>query len=420
MSTLINPPFSTSKKHTCSKCQTPQEYPEKMQPTIFVCPKCKNAYTRLIDNWSYLSGRKTLDYKYLQLGMRAFFDNEYFMVVGMVEYQMSNQQSFWREYLLFSESGNRLFLSESEGHWVKLTESNALIQDNQSHVVLTTTEGTKYFEKIYYYDTSVKSIEGLFDFPVFTQAHCREFIAPPEHIVIEKRNNEKSIFYGHYLTENDLEKAFDQALTLPPRYGVGASEPFYFGIDVNRFIQTLVAACFLIFFVNIFNNSLNKRAIVYSHNQILEDSVCKKMVVTPSFNIEGTTSPLAIHLSANLSNNWVEYGITLINEKTQEEKDVDIGVEFYTGVDQGESWAEGQSRNSFTLCGVAAGRYHLELVPQKGGEIPTVDLTFIRGESYFSNVFVTIGGLVVSIIIMLALSSSFEQRRWQHSPYSKM
>ena len=129
---------------------------------------------------------------------------------------------------------------------------------------------------------------------------------------------------------------------------------------------------------------------------------------------------IKITATANVDNSWLEVEGDLINQATDESQGFSIPVEYYHGVEDGESWSEGNQSPSVRISAVPEGNYILGLdVRWEKFQQPAV-LT-VRVEQGSPNALHLVVALVlISVLplIMIFYHFSFERRRWEDSDYS--
>jgi hypothetical protein len=99
-------------------------------------------------------------------------------------------------------------------------------------------------------------------------------------------------------------------------------------------------------------------------------------------------SALEIDLVATLANQWLELPVSLVNEQTGQGFEFTKNIEFYSGVESGESWSEGSRNADAVLSRVPAGRYHLNFYPfTEQGVAPELQVTVQANPALPSNFF---------------------------------
>jgi hypothetical protein len=142
--------------------------------------------------------------------------------------------------------------------------------------------------------------------------------------------------------------------------------------------------------------------------------------VTEPFELSGRTSNVDVSLDSNLSNNWMLVNLALINEETGVALDFGRALEYYFGVEGGESWSEGSRRGSVVLPTVPAGRYYLRVEPE-GDAASRAQVDYSIQVRRDRPVWALYGiALVLLFIPPLAVTlrhASFEHQRWSQSDY---
>ena len=72
-------------------------------------------------------------------------------------------------------------------------------------------------------------------------------------------------------------------------------------------------------------------------------------------------SNVRISASAPVNNSWADLDVDLINEQSQEVESVNVPIEYYSGVEDGESWSEGGQDQDATLSSLPAGNITLKV-----------------------------------------------------------
>ncbi|HKQ72352.1 MAG TPA: hypothetical protein VJ810_01395 [Blastocatellia bacterium] len=111
-----------------------------------------------------------------------------------------------------------------------------------------------------------------------------------------------------------------------------------------------------------FHSSAENR-VVYNqtHNlQPLTSSETSNVVFTEPIELEGRRN-LQVSVSAPVDNSWAWVGGDFINEESGMVEEFELPIEYYYGVEGGESWSEGDKTNDIYISSLPAGRYTLRL-----------------------------------------------------------
>lgn len=129
---------------------------------------------------------------------------------------------------------------------------------------------------------------------------------------------------------------------------------------------------------------------------------------------------IRISATAPVNNTWVYAEGDLINEATGLVQPFAVPVEYYSGVDGGESWSEGDKAPDVNLSSLPAGKYtmRLEVQWEKWQEPQMLTVRIVQGVPRL--LYWLLAMVAVSIIPLLVLLSqwSFEKRRWQDSAFN--
>jgi hypothetical protein len=113
-------------------------------------------------------------------------------------------------------------------------------------------------------------------------------------------------------------------------------------------------------------------------------------------------------------------GVTLINTRTHQEYNFDIGVEYYAGYTDGESWSEGDRDAEKIISALPIGTYQMVLQPYRENysSVNEFDLTVVQDVPIWSNFWVAMALIILFPGIQWLREYSFEKRRWMNSDYT--
>jgi hypothetical protein len=419
---------------TCPKCSHTTEIINTIDFKTFGCSNCGHVFTfqnSNSENYSFSSYKNTQNM--LSIGLKGTFDNEIFEVVAVIVKNLG-WYTYSREYTLQSQSGKFIYLSECNGHWIKLKEIDDLDLKKFNRLDI-------YYNNITYkkYDnskTDIVYLAGFYDFQIKTsKVYASEFICPPYILSMDDFGGDH-VYHGEHITKNEIEKIF-KVNNLPSRSSVGIVQPFYvdFADTAKIFIATII---FILLIYILWGQSSSQTVLSTSLNI---DTYKNKEYVSPSFEFTGGASPLTIEINAPVDNSWAYTGVSLVNENTSEEQFAEQDIEYYHGSSGGESWTEGRTNESFSFCGVEPGKYHLAFTTsaeERPNYIPpgaTYDPNQpITNESVnpslemsikatlektpFWNVGFCMLILAGGIVLLFGLKYIFEVSRWNDSSYS--
>lgn len=144
-------------------------------------------------------------------------------------------------------------------------------------------------------------------------------------------------------------------------------------------------------------------------------------IVTAPFELKGTRrQAVEVELESNVSNGWLEVEADLVNVATgQVEREFAVGVDSYSGWEDGEFWREGETRRSVVLGAVPPGTYRLVLEPSAEPLAPdqAMELRVRRDVMIWSNVWLAMAGLLAYPAYRWVREASFEHARWSLSEF---
>ena len=406
-------------KILCPHCDKPTELAFQVNWTNFGCPHCHTLFEK--DPAGHHKQIRLLPkpagIQSLQLGQQGVLEGKTWEVGGFFIKNPVNEPYAWREYVLYSDTGDTCFLSEYDGHWMLAHE----IEDEKFSIQAN--NGRTYRGVVYpiFHNTKYRTeyAAGFFDHPVAEAGTAKDFARPPHALLLEKSGKERSdAFDARYLPEAELLEAFPDA-NLPERVGVGMLQPF--PVNLEAFFSVLAAAGGIVLLCSILLSGFFPSYRVLDGYMVLTDSLSEEVThVSPSFTCTGIRAPLQIKLSAPVDNSWVAADFCLINEDTKEERYGSMEVAHYSGYDDGEHWSEGSTSPSIQICGVPPGRYHFVMQVSKMPGRPE-----LRGLHYMvtarvattANLLMALGLLLAAAVGMILWQSHFERQRWMNSDF---
>jgi hypothetical protein len=412
----------------CPECRHTLSYPATLKPEYAGCPKCHNLFAFTANGYNRTQQFDTTwKPPCIPLDSKALIDGVQWTVTGYMLREEKKEDFIWREFLLTGRNGEIAFLAESMGHWTfnrpyTLTLQDSLGKNDDPYIDADGTQFRlfhKYFAKYVY-------LEGVFNWDVNAKnaTYCADYVASPRIFISEKQDGDESYFIGRHIGQKEIFKAFGQKFDLPSRVGTGAAQPLAWGIEPLQFTKFGAVLCFIILAMQVWQNPKHYNKAIYSTDLTVYDSTIGKPIVSESFELPGTRSQLMeVAVYAPVENKWAEAELLMVNEKTGEETTVSTGVEYYRGVEGGESWSEGNQRTTTTLCSVEPGRYHFTITPFAEAATTAADAMVMNVKvtwdivSWWNTIWALI--LVVgTIIIVYWYEYSFEKKRWYNSNYS--
>ncbi|MBN8826217.1 MAG: DUF4178 domain-containing protein [Spirosoma sp.] len=411
------PPSATL---NCPKCQTEITYYDVAGSSYYGCPNCHAFFQYEYEKSPYIltAFSNSASPVVLPIGTEGYLNSQFVRVVGFIHKREAGTTYDWVEYMLFQKDGRYCQLAEYDGHWMFIEPTGKMYQD-QANFVQTEERQYKIFSR---YKAEVINAVGEFDWNLLNdeQLTISEYIQPP-YMVVHEQDQQRSDWYkARYVKRSELATAFGMAeKSLPPSVGVGAIEPSDANQEAWRAtwaITGLALVLILVMQVVLMIVRPSKELINQSYDTQPDSAGVSKPIITPSFDVQGPTS-LLIDLSANnLTNHWLELSITLMNEKSGRVYEVSKSLEYYEGVESGESWTEGSRTEEAILSRVPSGRYHMNIYPvSEKNQTISYAVRVRQNKGLGSNLVLFVLLLAIYPIIQVFRRSSFESRRWANS-----
>nr|WP_262915983.1 DUF4178 domain-containing protein [Chitinophaga filiformis] len=389
------------------------------------CPTCYNVYVFENDLEFIRQPQRHLKKvePAITLGATGTIKGIPYKVIGFIVKEERNQyQSRWREYTLFNEQEGYAFLSEYDGHWIYLREQGKTpVPENMN------TSGFNYegnsFDLFNSYSYNVVAARGEFPGNAFNdgKTKCWEFISPPIMWNREQSPEEGIVWFkGWHVDADQLKEALGDAIIRPTQIGIGAVQPNGYISLMNLARNTLIAIGVLIVLHLAFTSGSSERQL-FANEVYFSDSSKVQTAVINDIHLEKRQSNVMLEFYSPVQNTWMDLEATLVDTKTGTEYSVNKGVEYYSGVEDGEHWSEGSQNGTVYINEVPRGDYTLKLEATR--ETTYYPLKSFTITGYYDvpntrNLFICIGLLLLWPIFKYFSTYFSERQRWSNSPYS--
>jgi hypothetical protein len=441
----------------CPHCAKPVTLFDPQGSEYLVCCECWSYLRWNPDKQSLLNKQTLAEIHWehiLDPGSVGTLKGEEYKVLAYIEKKESGTEYEWREYMLWSYKKGYAFLAEYNGHWSFIAgiqhfpELKDVLLNSGSAFL-----GEDEYKEFNRYTPVITALKGEFDWDVYGERiSAREFICPPFMLVREKNTHNPSIvdwYLGEYITADEIADAFKISKEkFPEEADIGANQP---NPSRTRFQQTLrisVVAAILMAVIQIIC-AIAKPEQVLMERQVgmllpppkkdttKKDSakVDSSLLVaysaqpsatyeflpqrTESFAINSGPAPVDVHIMAPVSNNWAESTVELVSEKDNQTWDVTKEIDYYYGVDDGDSWSEGSTDATITVDNVPAGKYHLNIYSYSGApDLNHIRLTVTANVILWQNILITLLVLALAPLAFWYFQRRFEVNRWMNSDFS--
>lgn len=411
----------------CPNCGGPLklEAPDKTERVT--CPNCSSLLDVNQGNLSYL---KTLSRPadapgfVAPIGAEGTFPGDVkFKIIGAVARSVTFDgiKYFWHEYLLYNPMIGFRWLVHSDNHWNFVEPVNTAEVEGEVYYGAGST--VKYNGEVYkiFQDAQavVEYVQGEFYWRIEQGETVRaiDFVSPPRMLSLEMTSNEMNWSLGTYMPVADIETIFGIS-DIPKPWGVAPNQPF-----TGRFYYTwgaLPVLLLLVMAVVLLPITGGTRTI-YSDQIVLppmQNATTAQAAFSQPFDVARNRN-VRITAGAQVDNSWADIDIDLVNDQSQEVESVNIPVEYYSGVDEGEAWTEGDKQSDATLSSLPAGKYTLKVEgtwQNWQAQMPVtvkVEQGVTRGVNFCCAFLI----LLIVPIFGLIRKFSFETSRWKDSAF---
>ena len=345
-------------------------------------------------------------------------------VIGMLERSVTfdGVDYFWEEYLLYEPQIGFRWLVRSDNHWSFVRPVPPGDVGGHGKYRSFGSRTFKLFQKA---DATVTHVVGecYWKVSVGETVGTADFIAPPQmlsrEVTISEDGEEVNWSAGDYLTPAEVEKAFGVS-RLPRPSGVAPNQPYLYKKIYSTWGWLMLAAGVLamLFVVISPRRSVLEKTFVL---QAFENADKPQIFLVENVELKGRNN-IQVSATAQVTNSYlgVEGDFIKEGEETLDLQPFLVPVEYYFGVDGGESWSEGGQSNYTVLSALPTGTYtlRLEVYGEPGKAPPTFTVYVVQGVPRWLHVILLF--LLLSVVpgFMLLYHLNFEHRRWQDSSYS--
>jgi len=403
----------------CPKCGGSLELHAPDQAQRVGCPYCGSLLDATQGTLKFLQALTVAKYQpYLPLGSHVEFEGTQLTIIGFVvrSCRIEGIKYFWREYLLYAASIGFRWLVHSDGHW---TYARAVPTGNVRHKGVHVEFRGKLYKRFQHAAGVVEYVSGEFYWKVAVgeTVDMSDYVCPPMMLSSEISEGEINWSLSEYVSVDEMHKKFPK-LTFAHPHVVGACEPCHYP-KLNKSWAAIIGIALLLIAIHVF--TAGQRQIF---SQTVQFTPAQGVDATQTYFSEPIeiTSRRNIHVTATapLDNAWLSLDGDFINEETGLVQTFDIPLEYYHGVEDGESWSEGSPEGDVYLSALPAGKYTLRLEAQwyNWKQPQSAVVTVHQDVPRLLNPFLLL--LVVSILplAMLIAAAHFETCRWRESMYS--
>lgn len=363
-------PDYTPRRVACPHCGAPLEIKDE-RSLLVVCGSCGS-------HLQADAGVSTTDLKVLtqeaeaqqhtfvlDIGDIFIHDKVRFEVIGRLA--TGDADDDWHststlQYLLFHPRRGSLWLSSYEGNW-DLTETCRALPDGdpaflnkgealRSHDERKWVLVEKGTSVIRYVDGALPWLASVGDRAEYAELMSAE--GRGEIYEVERRQGELEVGRGHWLSSAEVSRATRKDIAAPtePRENVVEVQKSYRWMMLAALIALLFNGVFLLAVMSFGSTALSQR--------FAKDDLRGEVMSKP-FDVKGDGNVIKVSFEAPLNNAWMSLDWGLVRGEDDVIHIDDQDLDYYHGVEGGESWSEGSRSKSTYLKVDKAGSYRLLL-----------------------------------------------------------
>ncbi|GAB3901033.1 hypothetical protein GCM10028803_25000 [Larkinella knui] len=408
----------------CPHCQAPIPAYDLAESSYFCCGQCYTYFQygdtgppRIITAFPALPTPPALP-----LGAEGYLDGKWVRVTGILQKREVQYEDTWLEYVLMTKENGHQMLSEYNGHWMLIRPEDGDFKEAERSKIRDNEREYALYNR---YNCLTLNAIGEFYWDILddTKLTISEYIHPPYMLSREATSQKTEYYKAVYKTPNEIAAGFGlEAAALPHVIGVGALQPNPATEKLPPAVWLATRLALLVVVIQVFFYFLKPHQTLFTHTYTWNSDSTKQSysqpLVSPEFAVDGPAA-LAIRLRVNVDNNWVELPVSLINGESGQTYEFTRIVEYYHGIDGGESWVEGAQEDEAILARIPSGRYHLNFYPSSEGKnLLNFEVKVVQNPVLYSNLFLVLALIALYPLILFFQKNAFEQKRWEQSDYT--
>jgi hypothetical protein len=366
----------------------------------------------------------------IPLGTRGKLNDTQYEVIGFQVrgIEVDDEIYEWSEYLLLNPYKGYRYLTEYQGHWNDIRTLRAvpeLVRGGRKKIVRVNGSGYKHFQS-----ANARTVYVMGEFPwqvrVGETVLADDYIAPPGVVSAETSNDEVVWSVGTYTPGAAIWKAFSLPGSPPKPVGIYANQPSPYAGGVGSVWKVFLMLLGLLFAGMVVNAIVTggERKLFSQRYSFSNTMPGERSFVTPMFEVTERRTDVEVTIDTDLANEWVFFGLALINDDTGVAYDTGKEVSYYSGRDSDGSWTEGNRVGRAKFPNVPKGRYYLRVEPEmdnnSGPHAVNYNLTVASGVPSFGWFVVAFILLPIPAIVHSVRAFSFENQRWAESDYGAL
>ena len=296
----------------------------------------------------------------------------------------------WREYLLYVHGGGYLWLLEEDEKWQLIRPIAP--GDVQAYGSIRVYQGASYT----FLHSNIAEVEHVigemyWKVEVGEKVKATEWKCGPKRLSEERSHDEVVMSHSEEITAKELVEAFAGAkfsgrLALV-NYKQSRALTWVSRILLLGWLAIAFSTCLVQADETVFDQKLevpNLGPFYDDDNVVVGDKTCAhwrasgetipagctpgdppdRSIFTPVFEVSRDKKNLRVEIEVpDLTNSWVGADVALIDDERGDVWEREVDIEYYEGVEHGESWSEGSRSEVLWFGRIPKGRYLLRIDP---------------------------------------------------------
>lgn len=438
---------------SCPQCGGPLDLRAPDQALRVACPNCGSLLDVSQGRLRLMQALEPGKVKpIIPMGSAGEFAGVRLTVIGMLvrSVEFEGVRYYWEEYLMYNPQVGFRWLVRSDDNWNYVESAPPGEVSHKKNIGFGGKGDVVYFrgERFKIYQDAVAQVEyvvGECYWKVLAGelAHTADYVHPPLMLSVEtsieqarenaeikagnrpkQKKGQRQVptgeinwSLGTFMKPADVEKAF--GISGLPRPSKIAPNQLFPHKGIYKYWLLLLAVAFVVGIGIIATGS---------HREVFSTSYAFEAMKTADDTPTRFSEPFELKSRqnvvitgwSNVDNTWMEIQGDLINQATNEAQGFSLPIDYYHGVEDGESWSEGNQSPSVHVSALPEGTYVLGLEArwERWQQPASLNVKVEQGSPRVLHLILTI--VVLSIIpgFVMIWHWSFEKRRWADSNYS--
>ena len=435
----------------CTQCGGPLELRAPDQSLRVTCPNCGALLDVSHGRLEFMQAlQPPTTPPIIPIGSVGEFEGVKQMVIGFMvrSVEFEGVRYYWEEFLLYNPQTGFRWLVRSDDNWnyVQSVPAGDVFHKHGSFggkgdSVQFQSESYKIYQDAI---ARVEYVIGEFYWKVAVgeQTRAIDYVHPPRMLsmeasllqlgveeVVEPQSKKKSKkvrsaptgeinwSLGTFMKPGEVERVF--GITGLPRPSKIAPNQLFPHKKIYKYWLRLIAVA-LVVGIGIIATGSHRKVFEASYPlEAMKSADDSQIRFSEPFELKSGQN-VVVSASSNVDNTWLDIQGDLINQATNEAQGFSLPVEYYHGVDDGESWSEGSQSPDVYVSALPAGTYvvGLEVRWEKWQQPAVLSIRVEQGLPQILHLILAMVALSVFPLIVLLRHWSFERRRWADSDYS--